>query len=115
MNNNIIEFPIDRIKKGVFKPVPNEQMTQMEYGLESVETAIHLFFLLEEELEKIALSEGKSPMNFREVENYEARDMYAIVNMMSAMLIRKAGVDHMLHDYMDKIYELIMSSVSGRE
>ena len=110
-NNNIITFPIDRIKKGVFKPVPNDQRTQMEYGLEAVEMAIHLFFLLEEELEKIALSEGKPPMNFRETDHGEARDMYAIVNLMSAMLIRKVGVDHMLHDHLDEIYDLIMSSV----
>ena len=43
-------------------------------------------------------------MDFRDDRTRESRDMYAIINLINAMLLRFAGVPHKLQKELDRVF-----------
>ena len=99
--DNVIQFPN---RMGEIEKKLEESREAVQYiSDEAADTAQYMLDIIESEL-------GMSPesnfhrMDFRDDRTREARDMYAIINLINAMLLRFAGVPHKLQKELDTVF-----------
>lgn len=91
-----------------------ENASEQDYdiALECVDVAVHLFNVLEDEIISLNSPYSKD-INFDDPDNPTARDMYVIINLLSSMLIRHNGINHLMHPYLDDLYEILVERIGG--
>jgi len=94
--NNIIQFPLERVRKSKKDLLMDEFASISE---EMVEIAQYIFEIIEFELEELDL------LYYESVDLREDADMFVITNLIYSMLARHQGIPHNLHNDLDKIYD----------
>ena len=73
----------------------------------SIELSQHLINCLEDEIGYLATENHETwlkDFNMRSEQHGEARDMYVIINLLHAILLRYIGLEHELQQDMDNLY-----------
>ncbi len=108
MKDNVIQFPMDRVKS---KLISEEQLEFEDYYMdmaeESTELAQHVLLLIEEILKDLDLPNFRG-IDFRTREFAESRDMMVVVNMIASMLMRFGGIHHFLQPELEILYDKLL-------
>jgi len=94
--NNIIQFPLERVRKSKKDLLIDEFASISE---EMVEIAQYIFEIIEFELEELDL------VYYESVDLREDADMFVITNLLYSMLARHQGIPHNLQSDLDAIYD----------
>ena len=99
--DNVIPFP-NRMNDIEQKLKESREAVQY-LSDEAADTAQYMLDIIESELQ-MSPESNFHRMDFRDDRTREARDMYAIINLMNAMLLRFAGVPHKLQQELDRVF-----------
>ena len=91
--SNVIQFPNRMLE--IEKKLKESREAVQYISDEAADTAQYMLDIIESELQMSPESEFHR-MDFRDDRTRESRDMYAIINLINAMLLRFAGVPHKL-------------------
>ena len=98
---NVIPFP--NRKAEIEKKLQESREAVEMIADEAYDTATYMLDIIESELQMSPESIFHR-MDFRDHRARECRDMYAIVNLINAMLLRFAGVPHRLQKELDTVF-----------
>ena len=98
---NVIPFP--NRKEQIEKKLQESREAVEMIADEAYDTATYMLDIIESELQMSPESIFHR-MDFRDDRTRESRDMYAIVNLMNAMLLRFSGVPHSLQQELDRVF-----------
>ena len=99
--DNVIQFP-NRMTE-IEKKLKESREAVQYISDEAADTAQYMLDIIESELQMSPESEFHR-MDFRDDRTRESRDMYAIINLINAMLLRFAGVPHKLQKELDTVF-----------
>ena len=99
--SNVIPFP--NRKAEIEKKLQESREAVEMIADEAYDTATYMLDIIESELQMSPESIFHR-MDFRDHRARECRDMYAIVNLINAMLLRFAGVPHRLQKELDTVF-----------
>ena len=92
--NNVIQFP-DKLSDNYFRKLNLQE--------DSVEMARFCMHVIQEALEQQDWSE-LSELDLTDPESVEYKDMFVILNLLVATLMRTVDLDHMLQEDLDQTY-----------
>jgi len=104
----VIKFP-----GGKIQPEPEEIMDRLEEEYfrkeaekeDCVVLAKYCFDLVEKAIKENAYTDSYSHMDFRNPATQESKDMFVITNLISALLYRSLGHEHVLGTAINDLYE----------
>ena len=99
--SNVIQFPNRMLE--IEKKLKESREAVQYISDEAADTAQYMLDIIESELQMSPESEFHR-MDFRDDRTRESRDMYAIINLINAMLLRFAGVPHKLQKELDTVF-----------
>jgi len=99
--SNVIQFPNRMLE--IEKKLKESREAVQYISDEAADTAQYMLDIIESELQMSPESEFHR-MDFRDDRTRESRDMYAIINLINAMLLRFAGVPHKLQKELDRVF-----------
>jgi len=99
--SNVIPFP--NRKAEIEKKLQESREAVEIIADEAYDTATYMLDIIESELQ-MSPESSFHRMDFRDHRARECRDMYAIVNLINAMLLRFAGVPHRLQKELDTVF-----------
>lgn len=99
--SNVIQFPNRMLE--IEKKLKESREAVQYISDEAADTAQYMLDIIESELQMSPDSEFHR-MDFRDDRTRESRDMYAIINLINAMLLRFAGVPHKLQKELDTVF-----------
>ena len=91
--SNVIKFPNRMLE--IEKKLKESREAVQYISDEAADTAQYMLDIIESEFHR---------MDFRDDRTRESRDMYAIINLINAMLLRFAGVPHKLQKELDTVF-----------
>ena len=92
--NNVIQFP-DKLSDNYFRKLNLQE--------DSVEMARFCMHVIQEALEQQDWSE-LSELDLTDPESVEYKDMFVLLNLLVATLMRTVDLDHMLQEDLDQTY-----------
>lgn len=99
--DNVIQFP-NRMTE-IEKKLKESREAVQYISDEAADTAQYMLDIIESELQ-MSPESNFHRMDFRDDRTREARDMYAIINLINAMFLRFAGVPHKLQKELDTVF-----------
>ena len=99
--SNVIQFPNRMLE--IEKKLKESREAVQYISDEAADTAQYMLDIIESELQMSPESDFHR-MDFRDDRTRESRDMYAIINLINAMLLRFAGVPHKLQKELDRVF-----------
>ena len=100
--DNVIKFPMGRIKNPVDRPVSERIMQELSIHEECIDLGRFSVDLIEKGLEEYY---GKDAiMDLRDKSSDEYKDMFVILNLLVSMFMRKAGLHHILQEDLTDVY-----------
>lgn len=108
MDDNIIQFPLERRMQEIADEICEKDMEMEHFSNDCVDTSQLILTMIEE----LILDNEGSPfegMDFRNKESEEAKDAFVIINLLSSMFMRYGGMKHFLHEYLDIIFMKIQA------
>ena len=99
--SNVIQLPNRMLE--IEKKLKESREAVQYISDEAADTAQYMLDIIESELQMSPESDFHR-MDFRDDRTRESRDMYAIINLINAMLLRFAGVPHKLQKELDRVF-----------
>ena len=104
--NNIIQFPTKRRDLQIEEELDTTQFLIDECS-ELTAFVLDEINLLMQDISDRGDHEHFDNFDFREAANDEAKDMFAIANLINSMYLRYYGIEHTLQDELDTLFTKI--------
>lgn len=102
-DNNVIQFPLRPRVRRLQEQVEEKYMNKMMDQDDAVNMAQYLFDIIKVGLQHQDWVPDYQNLDMNDGEKHESQDMFVILNLLSAMLLRYKGYAHMLQADMDKL------------
>ena len=113
--NNVIQFPLDRIKRPVDIDVDERLLHELTVHEECIDLGRFCIDLIENGLYEFY---DEEVLDLHDKDTDEYKDMFTILNLLVAMFMRKADLKHILQDDLSDTYmklKVIEHSQKGKE
>ena len=102
-DNNVIQFPLRPRVQRMQAQVEEKYMQEMIDQDDAINMSHYLYDLIKVGLQQQDWVPDYQRIDMNNTENYESQDMFVILNLLSAMLLRYKGYGHILQLDMDKL------------